>query len=59
MELQSPVTEVKGVGDELAKKLAVLGVKTVADLIDYLPRRYEDYSEVVPIRDTHPGPVTI
>lgn len=46
-------------GDELAKKLAVLGVRTVGELIDYLPRRYEDYSEVVAIRDTKPGPVTI
>lgn len=59
MELMSPVTDVKGVGEELAKKLAVLGVKTVGELIDYLPRRYEDYSEVVAIRDTKPGPVTI
>lgn len=59
MELTNPVTVVKGVGEELAKKLAVLGVKTVADLVDYLPRRYEDYSEVVDIRDTRPGPVTV
>jgi len=59
MELTSSVTVVKGVGDELARKLAVLGVKTVGQLIDYLPRRYEDYSEVVAIRDTRPGPVTV
>jgi ATP-dependent DNA helicase RecG len=59
MELSSPVTAVKGVGEELAKKLAVLGVKTVGELVDYLPRRYEDYSEVVAIRDTLPGPITI
>jgi ATP-dependent DNA helicase RecG len=59
MELTSPVTEVKGVGEEMAKKLAVLGVKTVGQLVDYLPRRYEDYSDVVSIRDTKPGPVTI
>ena len=59
MELNSPVTVVKGVGDEVAKKLAILGVRTVGELIDYLPRRYEDYSEVVAIRDTKPGPVTI
>ncbi|TAH32510.1 ATP-dependent DNA helicase RecG [Candidatus Saccharibacteria bacterium] len=59
MELSSPVTEVKGVGPEMAKKLHVLGVKTVADLIDYLPRRYEDYSDVTAIRDTHPGAITI
>lgn len=59
MELGSPVTAVKGVGTELAKKLAVLGIKTVGELVDYLPRRYEDYSQVVPIRDTQPGAVTI
>lgn len=59
MELHSPVTAVKGVGSELAKKLAVLGITTVAELVDYLPRRYEDYSEVVAIRDTRPGPVTV
>jgi len=59
MELSSPVTAVKGVGDELARKLAILGVRTVGDLIDYLPRRYEDYSDVVAIRDTQPGPITV
>lgn len=59
MELHSPVTAVKGVGEELAKKLAMLGIKTVWQLIDYLPRRYEDYSDIVAIRDAHPGPVTI
>jgi ATP-dependent DNA helicase RecG len=59
MELSSPVTGVKGVGSEVAKELAMLNVKTVGDLIDYLPRRYEDYSEVVAIKDTRPGPVTV
>ncbi len=59
MKLESAVTEVKGVGPEMAKKFAVLGLKTVADLVDYLPRRYEDYSEVTDIRDTKPGAVTI
>lgn len=59
MQLSDPVTIIKGVGDELAKKLAVLGVKTVGQLVDYLPRRYEDYSDVVAIADTRPGPVTI
>jgi ATP-dependent DNA helicase RecG len=59
MELHSPVTAVKGVGEELAKKLAILQVRTVNDLITYLPRRYEDYSAVLTIRDTTPGAVTI
>ncbi len=53
------VIKLKGVGPELAKKLAGLGVHTVDDLIDYLPRRYEDYSNVLPINKMRPGPVSI
>ena len=46
-------------GEELAKKLAGLGVKTLGDLIEYYPRRYEDYSQVVPVKEMKPGAVTI
>jgi len=53
------ITEVKGVGSEMAKKFALLGIETVDDLINTFPRRYDDYSEVVPIGDIHPGAVTI
>jgi ATP-dependent DNA helicase RecG len=59
MTLGSPLAELKGVGEALAKKFAVLGIKTVGDLIDYYPRRYEDYSEVTPIKQLRPGAVTI
>ncbi len=59
MVLSDPVTEIRGVGDEVAKKLAVLGVHTINDLIDDFPRRYEDYSNVTPIRDLRPGQVTL
>lgn len=59
MELSSPVTELKGVGDELAKKLAILKIHTVGELIDNYPRRYEDYSQVSSIKDLRPGQVTI
>lgn len=59
MTLNSPVTDIKGVGAEVAKKLAVLGVKTVADLIDYYPRRYDDYSDVSPVSKIRPERVTI
>lgn len=53
------ITEIKGVGPEMAKKFAILGVHTVGDLIENFPRRYEDYSKVSPIHEIHPGPVTI
>ncbi len=59
MELDSPITDLKGVGDELAKKLAILGVTTIGDLIEDYPRRYEDYSNVVPIDKMRPGTTTI
>jgi ATP-dependent DNA helicase RecG len=59
MTITSPLTEVKGVGPELAKKLAGLGLFTVRDMIDNYPRRYDDYSDIVPIRGLKPGPVTI
>lgn len=59
MTLASPLTDVKGVGPEVAKKLAGLGLQTIADLIDYYPRRYDDYSQVQAINQLHPGQVTI
>lgn len=59
MTLKSPLTDVKGVGPELAKKFKTVGLQTIADLIDYYPRRYEDYSNLSPISRLKPGVVTI
>lgn len=53
------LSEVKGVGAATAKLLTKLGLKTVEDLLFYYPRRYDDYSEVLPIAKIKPGPVTI
>jgi ATP-dependent DNA helicase RecG len=59
MRSQTPLTELKGIGPAVAKKFAVLGLATVGDLIDYYPRRYEDYSVLTPIAHIKPGTVTI
>ena len=59
LDLQSPVTVLKGVGPELAKKFASLGIHTLDDLIDFYPRRYEDFSHVTDIKHLKPGAVTI
>ncbi|MET1032917.1 MAG: DEAD/DEAH box helicase, partial [Candidatus Saccharimonadales bacterium] len=59
MQWDSPVTVIKGVGDELAKKLAILGVHSVGDLIENYPRRYDDFSQISPIKSLHPGVVTV
>lgn len=59
MDLSSPIDNLKGVGEAVARTLAGVGIKSVNDLIDYLPRRYEDYSNTVKIKDLHPGVVTL
>ncbi len=59
MTLSSEVTALKGVGPELAKQLKAAKINTVGDLIDYLPRRYDDYSHVQSISSIKPGIVTI
>lgn len=59
MKLDSPLTSLKGIGEQLAHKFAGLGLHTIADLIDYYPRRYDDYSTLTPAAKLSPGPVTI
>lgn len=42
-------------GSSLLRGLAKLGVSTVADLLTYLPRRYEDRREITPIAELSGG----
>lgn len=53
--LDSEVQFLKGVGPELAKKLSKLGLRTIADVLRYYPRRYEDRSNLPPISKVRPG----
>lgn len=59
MELRNSLSVVKGVGPAVEKALLSLGLRTIGDVLDYLPRRYDDYSDVVSIAKLHPGAVTI
>lgn len=59
MNLQAPLEAVKGVGEKTAQQFADAGLYTVGDLISFLPRRYEDFTEVVPIAEIKPGKRTI
>lgn len=59
MTLSDPLTSLKGVGDAVAKKFAGAGIKTIADLMDYYPRSYDDYSTITKIAHLRPGLVTI
>ncbi len=59
MMINSPVTDIRGVGGELAKKFAVLGIKSIGELVTFYPRRYDDYSHIQAINRIKPGVVTI
>lgn len=59
LELQQPITYIKGIGPELSKKFGTLGIQTIFDLLTYYPRAYQDYSIVTPIASIEPGAVTI
>lgn len=59
MELGSQLINIKGVGPRAAEQLETAGLETVNDLIDFWPRTYEDFSQVVNIADIRPGKVTL
>jgi ATP-dependent DNA helicase RecG len=47
--LTQPLTTIKGVGPRVAELLEKLGVATVGELLHLYPRRYDDYSTLLPI----------
>lgn len=44
-----PVTAIKGVGPRKAELLEQVGIKTIADLYDFFPRRYLDRRTIKPV----------
>ena len=54
-KLSEPVVSLRGVGPAAADKLARLGITSVRDLLYYLPRRYDDYTLMLPIRRLQPN----
>ena len=59
MNLQTPLSSIKGVGPKTAEQFSLSGLSTVQDLIYFLPRKHEDFSEVSKIADLTPGKRTI
>lgn len=56
---QDDLSQLRGVGEEAIKKLNILGIETVRDLIHFWPTRYEDYSKIEPIAQIRTGHVTL
>ncbi|HKJ39763.1 MAG TPA: ATP-dependent DNA helicase RecG [Anaerolineales bacterium] len=49
--LDAKLTVLQGVGPRSAETLAKLGLTTLGDMLYYFPRRYDDYSQLKPIKD--------
>lgn len=59
MNLTTSLESIKGVGPKTFVQFQAAGLNTVGDLITFLPRKFEDFSEVVAISDITPGKKTI
>jgi ATP-dependent DNA helicase RecG len=55
VDLATPLTYVKGVGPARAAMLEAKGLRTVEDLLGYIPFRYEDRSNLRTIKQLAPG----
>ncbi|MGH7142430.1 MAG: ATP-dependent DNA helicase RecG [Candidatus Saccharimonadales bacterium] len=59
MQLDTGIDSLKGVGKTVASRFGQLGITTIRSLIDYYPRRYDDFSIVSSIKQLKPGIVSI
>ncbi|MDR2063457.1 MAG: ATP-dependent DNA helicase RecG [Candidatus Nomurabacteria bacterium] len=59
MDINLPLTSVKGIGEKTGALLERAGILTVRDLLYFLPRDYEHYVNVGKIRDAVPGKVML
>ena len=53
------LANIKGVGPKTAEAFERAGLRTAGDLIMFLPRAYEDYSQVTTIHELRPGNVVV
>ena len=52
---RTPITQLKGVGEKTAKLFAKIGIYTVEDLLNYFPRDYETFKDVVNVAEAPTG----
>lgn len=54
-QIESPVQYLKGIGPKKAEVLNSVGIKTIEDILYYLPRKYLDRSTFTPINQLQPN----
>ncbi len=57
MELIDRIISMKGIGEKTEKAYQKLGIFTIANLIEYYPRGYEAYGELIPVNQVKAGEV--
>ncbi|MGB1286136.1 MAG: ATP-dependent DNA helicase RecG [Aggregatilineales bacterium] len=55
--MQDTVMQIKGIGNGVARKLEKLDIHTIDDMLSYLPRRYDDYTQLAYIKQLEPGSI--
>jgi ATP-dependent DNA helicase RecG len=53
--LDAKLTVLQGIGPRHAETLSKLGLQTLGDMLYYYPRRYDDYSQLKPIKNLFYG----
>ncbi len=59
IKLDDPISSIKGVGLKTQQAINKLDVYTCQDLLYYLPRKYDDFSNITDINKIIPGNVTL
>jgi ATP-dependent DNA helicase RecG len=59
VDLQTPLTYVKGVGPARGQQLEAKGLRVVEDLLLYPPFRYEDRTNIKPLAQLAPGEMAV
>ncbi len=52
MNLDTKIEKVKNIGPYYQKRLKKMGIEKVRDLLFHFPRRYNDFSNIIPISET-------
>ncbi|MEK7076962.1 MAG: ATP-dependent DNA helicase RecG, partial [Patescibacteria group bacterium] len=55
LKVDTPLSEIHGIGPKFLKTLGRIGVRTVRDLLWHFPSRYEDFSRIYQIAELEPG----
>jgi ATP-dependent DNA helicase RecG len=53
--LKAPVSTMNGIGPKISEKLEAIGVRTIEDVLYCFPRRYDDYTRMLPLNKLSPG----